>query len=116
MSTPRLTPRPRLPVLVHMAALSLGVPWGCGDDGDGETQATATTNDSSLDDHPTACHQEPSGCDVFPEESTGTGTTGTGTGTGTGTTDATGTGPLPDDTSSTSGDAGTGTGTSTTSG
>lgn len=99
-------------MLVQVAALSLGAPWGCGDDGDGETQAT-TTNDSSLDDHPTACHQEPSGCDGFPEDST---STGTGTGSSTGTTDATGTGPLPDDTSSTSGDTGTGTGTSTTSG
>lgn len=106
----RLTPRPRVPVLVHVAALGLVGAPGCGDDGTGETIAASTTVDDGLDDHPTACHDDPSCNDGFLDSSTGIESTGTGaTSTGATGTDDSGTGPLPDDTSSTSGDMGTGT-------
>jgi hypothetical protein len=112
-----LTPRPTVPVLVHVAALSLAGSPGCGDDGTGGTNATTTTtNDSVFDDHPTACHNSEPGCDTLPLDST-TGADASSSGTGaTGTTGTTGTDGSSTASTGSSGEAGTSSGSGSESG
>jgi hypothetical protein len=107
-----LTSRPRVPVLIHVAALSLAGLPGCGDDGDGST-TSSTTNDS-FDDHPTACHGVPS-CDFTLTSGSGPmdSTSGTeGSSSGTAATETKGS----DSGSTTAGDSGTSGGTGSSSG